>query len=222
MRGIVARQFGHPRGLLGRLVGRAMASSNAAFSRWTVAQVRQHAAATIARVVELGPGPGIGLEELLRAFPEAQVWGVDLSREMLAQSRRRNASAAAGGGHLSLLEGGVATISDLAPLDIVAANHVLYFWREPEAELSLIGRSLRPGGLLALGYQLRRDMPPMAQKQFPRQGFRLYDSAEEVDALLRGAGFAGVLQSVKGSPDRPEGRLAVAATASEVALGSGR
>jgi hypothetical protein len=64
-------------------------------------------------------------------------------------------------------------------------------------------------------------MPPMSQKQFPRQGFRLYDSEEEVDSLLRSAGFARVVQSVKGSPDRPEGRLALAATAPELAPGSG-
>ena len=218
MLGIVARQFGHPRGVLGRLVGRGMARSNADFSRWTVGQVRHHVTEVPARIVELGPGPGVGLEELLRAFPEAKVWGVDLSREMLAQSRRRNA-ALADDGRLSLLEGNAAVLGDLAPIDIVAANHVLYFWREPEVELSLIGRSLRPGGLLALGYQLRSNMPAMAQKQFPRQGFQLYDSDEEVHALLRSAGFIGVGQRVKGSPERFEGRLALATIPSKPAAG---
>jgi trans-aconitate methyltransferase len=213
MQGIVASHFGHPRGLLGRLVGRVMARSNADFSRWTVGQLRQHLGGAAARIVELGPGPGIGLEELLRIFPEAKVWGVDLSREMLTQSRRRNA-AAVNGGRLLLLEGGAASLSPVAPVDAVAANHVLYFWQEPEAELSLIGRSLRSGGLLALGYQLRQDMPEMAQKHFPRQGFRLYESADQVKTLLRSAGFAHVVQSVKGSPERPEGRLALAAIGS--------
>lgn len=197
-----------------------MARSNADFSRWTVGELRHHADTAPSRIVELGPGPGIGLKELLRTFPEAKVWGVDLSRAMLAQSRRRNRAAAADG-RLSLLEGGVASLSELAPLDVVAANHVLYFWREPEVELSRIRGCLRPGGLLALGYQLRQNMPPMAQKQFPRQGFRLYDSDEEVTALLRSAGFARVVQSVKGALERPEGRLAVATTASEPAPGRG-
>jgi len=212
MMGIVARQFGHPRGVLGRIVGRGMVHSNGDFSRWTVAELRRHLTWVPTRIVELGPGPGVGLEELLGAFPEAKVWGVDPSREMLALSRQRNAVAAEGG-RLALLEGGVASLVEVAPVDIVAANHVLYFWQEPEAELRRIRGSIRSGGLLAIGYQLRQNMPAMAQKQFPQQGYRLYGTNEEVNALLRSAGFAEVIQSVKGSPEQPEGWLAMGTVA---------
>ena len=220
MMGMVARQFGHPRGVLGRIVGRGMVHSNGDFSRWTVAELRRHLTWVPTRIVELGPGPGVGLEELLGAFPDAKVWGVDPSREMLGLSRQRNA-AAAEGGRLALLEGGVASLVEVAPVDIVAANHVLYFWQEPEAELRRIRGSIRSGGLLAIGYQLRQNMPAIAQKQFPRQGYRLYGTNEEVNALLRSAGFAEVVQSVKGSPEQPEGWLAMATVPPEPAIGSG-
>jgi len=220
MMGMVARQFGHPRGVLGRIVGRGMVRSNGDFSRWTVGDLRRHLTWVPTRIVELGPGPGVGLEELLGAFPDAKVWGVDPSREMLGLSRQRNA-AAAEGGRLALLEGGVASLVEVAPVDIVAANHVLYFWQEPEAELRRIRGSLRSGGLLAIGYQLRQNMPAIAQKQFPRQGYRLYGTNEEVNALLRSAGFAEVVQSVKGSPEQPEGWLAMATVPPEPAIGRG-
>jgi len=220
MMGMVARQFGHPRGVLGRIVGRGMVRSNGDFSRWTVGELRRHLTWVPTRVVELGPGPGVGLEELLGAFPEAKVWGVDPSREMLALSRQRNAVAAEGG-RLALLEGGVASLVEVAPVDIVAANHVLYFWQEPEAELRRIRGSIRSGGLLAIGYQLRQNMPATAQKQFPRQGYRLYETNEEVSALLRSTGFVDVVQSVKGSPEQPEGWLAMATVPPEPAIGSG-
>jgi trans-aconitate methyltransferase len=220
MMGMVARQFGHPRGVLGRIVGRGMVRSNGDFSRWTIGELRRHLTWVPTRIVELGPGPGVGLEELLGAFPDAKVWGVDPSREMLGLSRQRNA-AAAEGGRLALLEGGVASLVEVAPVDIVAANHVLYFWQEPEAELRRIRGSLRSGGLLAIGYQLRQNMPAIAQKQFPRQGYRLYGTNEEVNALLRSAGFAEVVQSVKGSPEQPEGWLAMATGPPEPAIGRG-
>ena len=212
MMSFVARQFAHPHGPLGWLIGRGMARSNGDFSRWTVLQVQQYLKQPPRRIVEIGPGPGIGLEELRRRFPQATVWGIDRSREMLRQSGRRNRSAV-GAGRLSLVHGDVSAVRELGPVDLIAANHVLYFWPEPEQVLITMRECLRPGGLLALGYQLRRDMPRMAQKQFPREGFRLYDSEREVEALLEAAGFEEIAHRVKGPADRAEGRLSLAATA---------
>ncbi len=48
----VARQFGNPRGVLGWLVGRGMARSNADFSRWTVLQLEHHLKQPPRRIVE--------------------------------------------------------------------------------------------------------------------------------------------------------------------------
>jgi len=206
---IIARQFGRPYGPLGRLIGHGMARVNAPFSRWVMREIGENYQGSLEKIAELGPGPGIGLEETLRRFPSARVWGIDPSREMLAQSRKRNA-AQVKEGRLALVEGDVASLAGAAPLDAVVANHVLYFWHEPADELRLIHRFLRPGGLLALGYQLRQNMPPMAKKHFPQQGHRLYSSEDEVAALLRSAGFAAVSHKVKGPPEAPEGRLALA------------
>lgn len=96
------------------------------------------------RIAELGPGPGIGLQEAIRTFPDAWVWGVDLSREMLGQSRRRNRAYIASE-RLTLLHGDTASLADLPPLDLVLAVHVLYFWHQPEVELARIRDALRPG-----------------------------------------------------------------------------
>jgi SAM-dependent methyltransferase len=206
---IIASQFGRPRGLPGRVVGRLMARSNADFNRWVVRQLEQRRLDGIERVVELGPGPGIALEEALRAFPEARVWGVDPSPEMLSQSARRNRERVRSG-RLRLVQGDVGALAALAPLDLVLANHVLYFWHEPAAELALLHSVVRPGGLLALGYQLRHHMPRPAQRSFPKEGHVLYDSDGAVEALLRGAGFSSVAFEVKGRSDAPHGSLALA------------
>ena len=111
-----------------------------------------------------------------------------------------------------MVHGDVSAVRELGPVDLIAANHVLYFWPEPEQVLITMRECLRPGGLLALGYQLRRDMPRMAQKQFPREGFRLYDSERAVEVLLEAAGFEEITHRVKGPADRAEGRLSLAAT----------
>ncbi len=206
---MIARQFGRPHGPLGRLIGRGMARANAPFSRWVMQEISGNYQDNFEKIAELGPGPGIGLEEALRRFPRARVWGIDPSPEMLSQSRKRNL-AEARAGRLTLVQGSAAALAGAAPIDAIVANHVLYFWHQPAEELRLIHGFLRPGGLLALGYQLRQNMPPMAQKHFPQQGHRLYASDDEVAELLRAAGFAAVNHKVKGPPEAPAGRVSLA------------
>ena len=109
-----------------------------------------------------------------------------------------------------LLPGGVSRLLEVAPVDIVMANHVLYFWHHPAVELTQIHRGLRTGGVLALGYQLRQNMPPIAQKRFPTEGHLLYDSIDEVESLLRAAGFPVIDHLAKGPTDAPHGRLILA------------
>lgn len=205
----LAQQLGRPSGWLGAVVGRGMARGNAALGRWVVDQAAAGHAGSVERVAELGPGPGVGLEALLTRFPDARVWGVDLSTVMLAQARKRNRDAV-DAGRLTLLEGGVPALAEARPADVVMANHVLYFWSAPVTELAGIRAVLGEGGLLALGYQLRHDMPAMAQRKFPVAGHRLYDAADDVTRLAVEAGFASVTQLVKGAADAPEGRVLLA------------
>jgi trans-aconitate methyltransferase len=210
----LAQQFGHPRGLLGAVVGRGMAKGNAELSRWVVRQAKDHRAkerddGVVRRAAELGPGPGVGLEALLAQFPDARVWGIDLSSVMLFQSRKRNRSAVTTG-RLTLIEGDTSALSASAPADLVMANHVVYFWRDPVAEMARIHGVLRPGGLLALGYQLRQHMPAMAQKRFPPAGHRLYEADDDLTQLATDAGFGSITHAVKGPSEAPEGRVMLA------------
>jgi SAM-dependent methyltransferase len=208
--GWVARQFGHPRGPVGRLIGRGMARGNGDLNAWIVRTLREQLdPGTVTRVAELGPGPGVGLACLLDAFPAAHVWGADQSSAMLSQARRRNADALAAG-RLELVQGDASTTQRLAPLDLILAVHVLYFWPDPVGELTRLRGALGPGGALALGYQLGPDMPRVAQQQFPRAGHRVYGPDDAIRQVLTGAGFGRVDITVKGPAGAPHGRLALA------------
>lgn len=205
----LAQQLSHPSGFVGALVGRGMAKGNAALSRWVVQQASSALGGTAERVAELGPGPGVGLEALLAQFPDARVWGIDVSSLMLSQSMKRNQRAVTTG-RLVLLEGGVVSVSAAAPADLVMANHVLYFWPDPAAEMTQIRSCLRPGGIMALGYQLKENMPRLAQRRFPPAGHRLYETEDEVTEVATAAGFGSAVQLIKGSADAPEGRVMLA------------
>jgi SAM-dependent methyltransferase len=185
--GAVARQFAGPSGPAGHLVAWLLARGNASVNRWLVREVAAAVPAPAA-VIELGCGPGVALAELLRAYPAARVIGADPSAVVLTSARRRNTRALAEG-RLTLVTGDIATAAGYAPAGLALACHVLYFWQDPVGELRRIREVLAPAGHIALGYQLRQNMPPLAQRTFPRQGFILYDRDDQVAAVLEQAGF---------------------------------
>jgi SAM-dependent methyltransferase len=201
--GTAARQFAGPSGPAGHLVTWLLARGNASVNRWLVREVAAAAPAP-ATVIELGCGPGVAPAELLRAYPAARVIGAGPSAVVLTSARRRNARALAEG-RLTLVTGDIATAASYAPAGLVLACHVLYFWPDPVAELRRIREDLAPAGRIALGYQLRQNMPPLAQRTFPRQKFTLYDSDDQVCAALEQAGFTRPEVRIFGAPDRPGG-----------------
>ena len=207
----IARQFGGPSGPIGHLVTGLLARGNASFNRWLVHEVAA-AVPVPATVVELGCGPGIALAELLGAYPAARVIGTDPSPVVLTSARRRNSRALAEG-RLTLVAGDIAKAAGYAPADLVLACHVLYFWADPVRELRRVREVLAPNGHIALGYQLRQHMPPIAQRTFPHEGFTLYDSDDQVAAVVEQAGFTRPQIRIFGASDRPMGRLALSAPA---------
>src|SRR5690606_19647135 len=80
--------------------------------------------------------------------------------------------------------------SDLLPFrdaafDKVFTVNTLYFWEEPELQLSEIRRVLRPTGIFCLAIASKAFMETLP---FSRYGFRLY-SPEEASQLLANNGF---------------------------------
>lgn len=206
---VIAEQFGGPSGALGRVVARLLARGNGAFNRWLVGELAGAVPAPDL-VIEVGSGPGVALQELSRVYPAARIIGVDPSEVVQRSARRRNA-AAIRDGRLTLIHGDIGAAAAYRPADLVLAVHVLYFWSDAVAELRRIRGVLAPGGSVALGYQLRADMPRPSQRHFPKAGYTLFGSDDQVIARLRDAGFTDCQVKVFGSIDRPDGRVVVAA-----------
>jgi len=215
----LARRFGGPSGLAGHLVTRLLARGNAGFNRWLVNEIST-ALPVPHTVIELGYGPGIALQEILRSYPAARVIGIDPSPVVRKSARRRNA-AAIKAGRLALATGDAEAAVAYGPADLIVACHVLYFWADPVGELQRVREALAPAGHLTLGYQLRQNMPPISQRAFPSQVFILYDSDDQLAAVLEQAGFTSPEIRILGAPDRPIGRLALSVPALRQAPSNG-
>lgn len=182
MGSVLKRQFGHPRGTLGRMAGWAMAHTgpNRERSRRTVQRLGLGAGT---RVLEIGFGPGVAIEMAASIARDGLVAGVDVSDVMVRQARRRNARALSEG-RVDLRRGSVTELPDFgAPFDVVFAVNTLHHWADPERGLGEILRLLRPGGMVAITEQPRS---ARARDSHTRE------RAASIADRLRGAGFVEV------------------------------
>jgi len=181
LRRAIVRQFGHPRGAAGSIVGWVMAhrASNRQRNVWVVSQINVQ---STDRVLEIGFGPGVAIAELSRRIgPSGHVYGIDHSKVMLDQASRRN-DAAIRAGRVSLIQ---ASVNDLptafdGPFDAIVAVNSLGFWTAPCTRLEELRRRLKPGGRIAIASQPRSAGATRSTS---------LTAGREITDLLEGAGF---------------------------------
>jgi len=178
----MVRQFGHPRGIAGRMAGWVMAHrrSNRQRNSWAVSLLDVQ---PTDRVLEIGFGPGVAIAELARRATRGKVYGIDRSEVMVRQAGRRNA-AAIRAHRVQLAHASVDQLPSFdEPLDAILAVNSVGFWPDPAERLRRLRRLLRPGGRIALASQPRC---PGANRDTTVR------AAEELQDLLTQAGFIDI------------------------------
>jgi SAM-dependent methyltransferase len=150
----IRAQFGHPNGFWGPVAGWIMVlrSSNRRRNVWAVSllNIERHD-----RVLEIGFGPGIAIQEINRIAVEGYVCGLDHSERMLKQASRRNASAI-DAGRVELRLGPVERLPEFhAPFDKVLSVNSLMFWTQPDLVLEQLRHVMRAGARIGIAHQPR-------------------------------------------------------------------
>ena len=150
LRDQVVKQFVKPTGVLGALVGRAMAFKNRERSEWVASLLDLK---PNERVLEIGFGPGTDIARANRAA--AFVAGVDHSETMVRQASGRNRDAIQDG-RVELKLGSASQLPyPNGQFDCVFAINSAQFWKELPKPLGEIARVLKPGGRILLAVQPR-------------------------------------------------------------------
>jgi len=125
-------------------------------------------------VLEIGFGPGVGIELLARVVSSGRVAGVDDSEEMVEQARVRNAEAIKHG-RVALWRGSVESLPfENDTFDKALAINSMQVWPDAVAGLRETWRVMKPDGRVVLGFTSHSGQPK-----------------EGLTEMLTAAGFAG-------------------------------
>ncbi|WP_435159418.1 class I SAM-dependent methyltransferase [Haladaptatus sp. DFWS20] len=143
------RTFGRPTGLLGRLGGKLMAQSKGEFTAWVITELDFE---PDDHVLEVGFGPGIGIQQLAEAVPDGFVAGIDASPEMVEQARKRNVGTIHEG-QVELRYG----VADDVPseddvFDAAMTMNSMQVWPDAVTGLRELRRVVKPDGTVAIAF----------------------------------------------------------------------
>jgi ubiquinone/menaquinone biosynthesis C-methylase UbiE len=145
------RQCRKPQGFLGRFVGRAMNAGHARVRHWGLGYVssKSHVA-----VLDVGCGGGAAIRDMASMYPNAKLYGIDYSKDMVLLARKVNKGLMEKG-RIEVSQGSVSSLpfSDNT-FDLVTAFEAYYFWPDIDRDLQEIKRVLRPGGTLLLANEV--------------------------------------------------------------------
>ena len=142
------------------------------------------------RLIDIGCGPGAFLSLVEKTFPFIQLNALDLSEEMIRETRERLSGTA------------VATVGDSEKMplgseqyQVVTCNMSIHHYPHPQDALNEMFRILKPGGVLLLN-----DMDCVAPVRaaanwlFPRLpggDVKMYNR-KEIEGMVRQAGFQDI------------------------------
>jgi cyclopropane fatty-acyl-phospholipid synthase-like methyltransferase len=186
LRSQIVSQFRKPEGALGVLAGWVMANrpSNRKRNSWTVDLLDLKPGMT---VLEIGCGPGIGLQRCAKKIGKGKLVGIDHSAVMIKQARRR-ISAAIRRGRAELHRAGLDWL-ECQPerFDRIYSLNVVQFIPEPGEAFEAIHAALAPGGRSFTTYQPRAANPSRDQAE---------EMAIRIEQAMAVSGFSEIRRHV--------------------------
>ncbi len=148
-------QFGKPSGFLGNIAGFIMAkrSSNIERNEWAISLLNIQPSDC---VLEIGFGPGVGIQKMSDLVTEGIIYGIDHSELMVKKASDRNKK--------NILSGKVklfsASVSELPafdqPIDKVIDVNTFQFWEDSVNSLKEVKKIMNHNGIIAIVHQPRK------------------------------------------------------------------
>ncbi len=180
----IGSQFGNPRGFVGAVCCVIMNVINRAMYKNAVALMN---VSPEDKVLDIGFGNGY-LQQLLYGKCKCEMYGIDISQDMVNAAAARN-SRAAHAGKLHLQIGDCCNLAfEENCFAAVTSINTIYFWNDTIQGLSEIRRVLKPG---ATFYNVVYTKEWLDKLSYTKKGFKKFEP-EDLISLGMEAGFAQV------------------------------
>lgn len=150
----VRKQFSRPEGEEGRAVLESMNDHHVPLWDFCLSKLPK---SVDGAVLDVGCGGGGFLRKLSERYPFAMLFGVDISEDALDMTSKVNSEVIDQGG----LELHLASVEELpfdeGAFDMVTAMETYFFWPDLAKGIQEIARVATPGGVVAIGCELRYD-----------------------------------------------------------------
>ena len=180
---------GKPQGMMGKIVVAMMNRGHAGIAGWGFSHLELRGDE---RVLDCGCGGGANIAVFLRKLPAGHVTGLDYAPVSVEKAREVNA-AAISAGRCNVVQGNVMELPfDDAAFDIVTAFETVYFWPELARSFAEMHRVLKSGGIFMITNEASGKTKAHEKWLKIVDNMSVY-TGEELETLLRGAGFARVV-----------------------------
>ena len=179
----IAEQFRKPAGLGGKIVSGLMEKGNRIACDKLL---EKHYSVTNGRILEIGYGPGYGIQMVYSSNPERQIEGIDFSELMFKKCSLRHKKLITAG-KLKLYHGDFLSFDfGEKKYDQIFCINVIYFWEELEKPFRKIFDLLNKEGTFCFYFSHKNDLNKL--KFTKEEIFNKYD-IEIVKEKLKLAGF---------------------------------
>jgi len=186
----IASQFKKPTGLFGIFTSNMMVKNNQKNYDKIIKDLDLQANDNL---LEIGYGPGIGIQMIAQLCPDCTIHGIDFSKLMYKKASKHN-KPYIDNGRVQLQYGDFLKTSALDNnYDKVFCLNVVYFWDELNSPFEKVLSLLKKGGAFHI---YMADKNTLIEKKAPDSVFNKY-SIEQVKETLKATGFENVEHHVE-------------------------
>jgi len=182
---VIASQFKKPAGLFGIFTSNLMIKGNRDKYNTLIKDLNIKAND---KILEIGYGPGIGINLIAGKCDSCVIHGIDFSKLMYRRATKLNTKYIDDKRVKLLLEDFLTSNIDASDYDKIFCLNVVYFWDDLQRPFERIISLLKKDGMFCF-YMAHRDF--LIEKKSPDKIFNKY-SIEQITEALRQAGFSEI------------------------------